>query len=322
MTQRNSVLPSVNGRQDASFLNYRSNPSHKQHHSADILWKNPPLKFPKKSCHLERRKRYLGEQRRDLFLGYEVSTPQLRETGKGNRPIEINEFVRSYVHKRESQLPLLKPSQRTLVQRNNIVPDCLFVSKRPREINLPTLEFTEEVIASRADPCLSSYFSVDMKKIYNLDGLSISKKQKKKSQSKANAKRIFPQKHKLCMPRETSKDLVFTSKARCSWRKELHETTTREVAGKVTHLWEKYVLGLISKQTAQWIANQCSTGEQRSRLIDFLDEKYNVEDVARDGAGTVFKILSINDDAVSPPFKREKQTIVDSEAMPTYSEEV
>lgn len=152
MTQRNCVLPSVNGRQDASFLNYRSSPSHKQHHSADILWKNPPLKFPKKSCHLERRKRYLGEQRRDLFLGYEVSTPQLRETGKGNRTIEINEFVRSYVHKRESQLPLLKPSQRTLVQRNSIVPDCLFVSKRPREINLPTLEFTEEVIASRADP--------------------------------------------------------------------------------------------------------------------------------------------------------------------------
>ena len=321
MTQRNSVLPSVNGRLDASFLKYRSSPSQKQHHFAtDIMWKNPSLKFPKKSCHLERRKRHLGEQRRDLdsFLGYDVSTSQLRETEKGNKAIDIDEFVRSYVHKRESHLPLLKPSQRTLVQRNNIVPDCLFTSKNPREINLPSLEFTEEVIASRADPCLSSYFSVDTKKIYKLDGLSISKEQKKKLKSKANAKRIFPQKHKLCIPSETSKELSFTSsRARCSWRKELHETNTGEVAGKVTHLWEKYVLGLISKQTAQWIANQCSTGEQRSRLINFLDEKYNVEDVARDGAATVFKILSINDDAVSPPDKREKQTIVDSEAMPT-----
>lgn len=245
------------------------------------------------------------------FLGYDISTPEMSKATKRNRAIDINEFVRSYVHIRESQLPPLKPSmQRSLVKRDNRSLNYLLTEKKPKEISLPPLEFTEQVISKRGDPCLSSYFSTDMKKLYKLKGLSISKQRKK---DRSEAKRVSPKKHRLCMPSETSKDeLNFPSKSKYSWRKEPEETNIDRQAGKSSHLWEKYVLGLISKQTAQWIANQCSTGEQRGRLISFLDEKYEIEDVEKDGTATVYKILSINDDAVSPP-RRDKQTMAESE---------
>ena len=310
MTQRNSSLPTVNGRRNSSFSEVDSRSSQKQrHYATEFLWKNPSLKFPRTPEQLERRKKHLDEER--SFLGYDISTPEMSKATKRNRAIDISEFVRSYVHIRESQLPLLKPPmQCSLVKRDNGSLNYLLTKKKPKEISLPPLEFTEEVISNRGDPCLSSYFSTDMKKLYKLKGLSISKQRKK---DRSEAKRVSPKEHRLCLPSKTSKDeLNFPSKSKYSWRKELEETNIDRQAGKSSHLWEKYVLGLISKQTAQWIANQCSTGEQRGRLISFLDEKYEIEDVEKDGTATVYKILSINDDAVSPP-RRDKQTMAESE---------
>ena len=309
MTQKHSSLPTVNGRRNSSFSKVDARCSQKQrHYATDFLWKNPSLKFPRTPEQLERGKEYLNEKR--LFLGCDISTPEMSKATKRNRAIDINEFVRSYVHIRESQLPPLKPpTQRPLAKRDNGSLDNLLTKKKPKEISLPSLEFTEEVISSRGDPCLSSYFSTDMKKLYKLKGLSISKQRKK---DKSDAKRILPKKHRLCMPSKTSKELNFAPKFKYSWRKEVEEKNIDSQVGKSSHLWEKYVLGLISKQTAQWIANQCSFGEQRGRLISFLDEKYEVEDVEKDGTATVYKILSINDDAVSPP-RKDKQTMVESE---------
>ena len=46
------------------------------------------------------------------------------------------------------------------------------------------------------------------------------------------------------------------------------------------------------------------------------DRKYRIEDVEKDGAATVYKILSINDDAVSP-IRKDKQTITGSQKLHT-----
>ena len=305
MTQKNSFLPAVKGGRISSFSKVAGACSlQKQRHSAtDFMWKNPSFKYPRRAVHMERRKSYFGEQQHnpELFPNYEISTPEDSEAAKRNRAVDINEFVRSYVHNRQSQLPPLRPPLRCLVKRSNILRDCFHAKKKSKEISLPPLKFTEEVIISRGDPCLSSYFTTDMKKLYTLKDLSISKQRQKKEKSKRNVKPILPQKHKLCMPGEASKEKGFPLKSKCFWRKELEEMNFEDQAEKSTHLWEKYVLGFISKQTAQWIANQCSTGDQRSRLISFLDEKYKIEDAEKDGSATVYKILSLNDDCVSPP---------------------
>ena len=268
---------------------------------------------------MEKRKRFLGElpHNSELFLTYDISTPEGGETksAERNRAIDINAFTLNYVHYRESQLAPLKLAQLSPSKRNSRSSECVFMKKKPKEVSLPPLKFTEEVINSRGDPCLSSYFSMDMKKLYKLKDLTISKQRKRKDSSKANGKRSLPQKHTLCMPCGYE-PTGFPSKSKYLWKKELEENNFLEdQAGKASHLWEKHVLGLISRQTAQWIANQCSKGEQRSRLISFLDEKYKIEDVERDGAATVYKILSINDDAVSPPVRKGEKTVVGSETI-------
>ena len=320
MAQRNSFLPAVNGGRASSFSMVRAvSSSQKQRYSAaEFTWKNPSTsKTQQRPDRMEGGRKCLGEQQSspESFLGYDISSPKMTERSKRNRAIEISEFVRGYVGNRESQLPPLKTPQRSLIKRNKRPPDCFFIKTKSKEISLPSLQFNDEVISCRGDPCLSSYFSTDMKKLYKLKDLPVCKQRKKKDKSKANAKGIFPQKHKLCMPSESSKQLSAVSNSKYFWRKELEEKNLVVQAGKSTHLWEKYVLGLISKQTAQWIANQCSTGEQRGRLISFLDEKYKIENAERDGTATVFKLLCINDDAVSPPNRRDKQTIVGSETL-------
>lgn len=46
------------------------------------------------------------------------------------------------------------------------------------------------------------------------------------------------------------------------WKKEIEENIFKMQVGKLVYLWEKYVLGFISKQIVQWIVNQCFIGEQ------------------------------------------------------------
>jgi len=176
-----------------------------------------------------------------------------------------------------------------------------------KDVSLPPLEFTDEVIRCRGEPCLSSYNSTDMEDLYKLKGHRNSRK-KRKAKSRTSSKSMgFPPQHKLCMSsKKISEDLSLSPEPSCSWKKELIKESIRPRPVKSTHIWEKYVLCLISKQTAQWTANQCCTGQQRSRLIDFLDEKYKIENnAAEDGTATVYKLLCINDDAISA-LKKDK----------------
>ena len=303
MSKTKSFLPAVRGGRISSVSRIAAKECQEQSYSiSDWMWKNPSLI---KCRHMERRKRNLGEPQNnpELFLGYKIWTSKIGENEKRNEAIDINPFVMNYVHDRQSQLALVK----SVSKRNSRSPECLFMKKEPKKILLPSLKFTEEVISCRGDPCLSSYFSTDMKKIYALGDLSINKDGKNKERRKVKKRHALPQKHGLYMP-SGNKEPAFRSKPKYNWRKKQDENDLpKDLPGKSTHLWEKYVLGLISRQTAQWIANQCSTGEQRGRLINFLDEKYKIEDVEKDGAATVYKILPINDNAVSP-VRKDKQT--------------
>lgn len=310
MTQRNSFLPSINGDRfsNSTAKSIAANSSQKQH-AVDVMWKNPSLKYPWKN-HRDKQITNLAElpNKSESFLGYDISTPEEDEITARNRAIYFNDFVKNYVHKRESEFPRFKPQQNSRAKRIQGKREWTFSKKNPKARSILPLEFTEEVIQSRGDPCLSSYFSQDMKELYKMKDLSISAKRRRNNDKslKSNNKRIQPRKHTLCMPDAKGNDVKLPSKSKSYiWRKENEENVFKNQVGKSTHLWEKYVLGLISKQTAQWIANQCSTGEQRGRLIGFLDEKYEIKDLETDGTATVNKILSINDDAITLP-KKEK----------------
>lgn len=74
-----------------------------------------------------------------------------------------------------------------------------------------------------------------------------------------------------------------------------------------TALWEQYALSLVSKNTAQWIANRCSSGENRNRLIQFLDDMYDI-DYEENGAISVRKLLDNDDDCITVQnIKRNEQ---------------
>lgn len=309
MTQRNSFLPSIKGGRFSSTSKAAVISSQKQHYATGLMWKNPSLKYAWENQR-NRRKRHLAQlpNKSELFLGYNISTPEVSEIPTKNATFYINDFVKNYVHKRELELPPVKPQQSPLVKAKMRTPECCYAKKTVKEVSSLPLKFTEEVVHCRADPSLSSYFSADMKELYKFKDLSISTKQRRKG----NSKRIVPQRHKLCMPDDKSKEMKLPRKSKYTWRKEIEENTFTNHVGKSTHLWEKYVLGLISKQTAQWIANQCSSGEQRGRLIGYLDEKYEIKDLEKDGTSTVNKILSVNDDIISLS-KKEKYV---SQAVP------
>lgn len=307
MTQRNSFLPSIKGGRFSSSSKAAAISSQKQHYATDIMWKNPSLKYPWETQSNKRKGNFAElPNKSEFFLGYNISTPEMSEIKSKTAAFHINELVKNYVHKRELELPPFKPQHRSLAKGKRSTPECCYAKKRLKEISILPLEFTDEVIHCRADPCLSSYFSTDMKELYKFKDLSIAtKRRRNKEKLKASSKRILPQKHKLCMPDGKNEGLKLPPKSKYAWRKEIEENTLKNHVGKSTHLWEKYVLGLISKQTAQWIANQCSSGEQRGRLIGYLDEKYEIKDLEKDGTATVNKILCINDDILSLP-KKEK----------------
>lgn len=311
MTGRNSFLPSINGGRFSSSSKAAAITSQKHHHTTDFMWKNPSLKYPWRKQKDRQKGNFAGlPNKPELFLGYDISTPiEMSEITARNRAIHVDDFVKNYACKKELELPSFNPQQRYLVKRKTRMPEFVCAKQKLKEISILPLEFTEEVIRCRADPRLSSYFSTDMKKLYKLKNLSISATRTTKDKSsKAGSKRILPQRHKLCMPDEKANSkLKLPPKSKYSWRKEVEENTFKNQVGKSTHLWEKYVLGLISKQTAQWIANQCSSGEQRGRLVGYLDEKYEIKNLEKDGTATVNKILSINDDALSLP-KKDKNT--------------
>lgn len=120
-------------------------------------------------------------------------------------------------------------------------------------------------------------------------------------------RRGFFLKYKLCILSEKDvKLLSILMKLKCFWKKEFVEDKIEFQVVKFIYVWEKYVLGLISKEIVQWIVNQCCMGEQRFRLIDFLDEKYEIEDVVKNGVVIVYKFLVINDDVIFLLVKKDK----------------
>ena len=308
---RNSFLPTINVRESSFYSKNNENASRE----LDVLWKTPSFKFPLRPAadYWERGNSRLGVHSNELslLLGHDglITAFPRGDTSKTKSVIDIDEFVKNYVHIRENQILSFETSNGVLLTRKPSTDFHRLSDKNnSKDLSLPPLEFTDEVIRCRGDPCLSSYHSTDMEDLYKLKSHRDSRK-KRNAKSRTSSKSMgFPPQHKLCMSsRKISEDLSLSPKPSCSWKKEPVEERIRPRPVKSTHIWEKYVLGLISKQTAQWIANQCCTGQQRSRLIDFLDEKYEIENnAAEDGTATVYKLLCINDDAISAPMKKDK----------------
>lgn len=304
-------MPTINVRENSFYSKNNENASRE----LDVLCKTPSLKFPLRSAadYRERGTRHLGVHSNELSLllghdGFITAFPR-GDTSKTKSFIDIDEFVRNYVHIRENQILSFETSNEVLLTRKPSTDFHRLSDKNnSKDVSLPPLEFTDGVIRCRGDPRLSSYNSTDMEDLYKFKGHRNSRK-KRKAKSRTSTKSMgFPPQHKLCMSsKKISEDLSLSPKPSCSWKKEPIKESIRPRPVKSTHIWEKYVLGLISMQTAQWIANQCCTGQQRSRLIDFLDEKYKIENnAAEDGTATVYKLLCINDDAISAPLKKDK----------------
>ena len=312
MDRRHPFLPFINGdRYSTSTAKRAANSSQKQPHAVDdVMWKNPSLKKPWKYQRETEESTKFGDlqYKSELFQGYNISTPEANEITTKNRAAYVKDFVKNYAYKRESEFPKFNSKHSSRLGKKQQAQEWTISKKNTKALCIPTLHFTEEVIQYMGDPNLSSYFSSDMKELYKIKDLSISPGRRKNNDKslKSSSRQVLTRKHALCMPDSKGSTLELPPKSKSFLRKkETEENILKTQVGKSTHLWEKYVLGLISKQTAQWIANRCSTGEQRGRLIAFLDEKYEIKDLEKNGAATVNKILSIDDDAITFP-KKEK----------------
>lgn len=218
----------------------------------------------------------------------------------------VEDFVKTYVDRRTLNSLDFPKSVRANEERN------LHAEKTGWPNYLLPLRFEEDVVYSRSEQKRephTSFHKADMTNLYKPKEM-VSKKGCTKSSEKERPahkpKSVFITKHQPCLPEDSCKE----SQDFCKIRKRLRanrvvEEKERKVnSTKSTHLWEKHVLGLMSRQTAQWIANQCSSGDQRERLIHFLDNKYLEDYQQNGGTAKVNKILEVNDDAICWPIKR------------------
>ena len=226
MTPRNSILPSIKGGRFSSSSKAAVISSQKQRFATSLMWKNPSLKHAWENQRTGRNWNLAQlPNRSQLFPSYENSTAETSEI----TTFHINDFVKNYVHKRELELPPVKRHQSSLVEEKMGTQECRYANKK---FSTLPLEFTDDVIRCRADPSLSSYSSADMKDLFNFKDLSISTKQRRsKEKLKGNSQRIVPQRHKLCMPDNKSKEMKLPRKTKYTWRKETEEITLTNQVG-------------------------------------------------------------------------------------------
>ena len=302
MAKRKSLLPFINVEQVTFSPNHYSIFNRKQCHKTESVWRNPALKSTRKQHSLER-KIFNAVDGRDrgckVCVASQMNSVPDTNSIQNSKFIDINDFVKTYAHNRI--LVPVKPQQSSVNPRKE--KERVDSRKKRKEGNLIPLKFTKEVISSRGDLRYSSYATIEMDTLYKMENLSISNTREKGGKSKGTFKRSLVQKHKLCMP-DIMKETKFTPKVEYSWKRGAEETRigTQQIA-KSTNIWENFVLGMMSKQTAQWIVNQCSSGEQRRELIRYLDEKHQIEDTEKEGTATVRKLIDITDDLVSPERK-------------------
>lgn len=160
---------------------------------------------------------------------------------------------------------------------------------KKQNIKMP-LHFTPEVINERSAPHLRSYPGPKADHLFTY------------TRTKSKPRKLKPlgiiSKHEVCLPHLSHERFPRPDP------RYLHSNGVGEEDELVfdipssTAFWEQYVLSLVSKRTAQWIANRCSAGEKRNHLIQFLDTMYKV-DFEEDGAMSARKLLENDDDCIT-----------------------
>ena len=227
----------------------------------------------------------------------------LHKTGPGSGPalyeLDIGSFLKTYIDRRTEDY--------TTDQRGCKIQRNIYDKKMSCPKYFVPLRFDEDVTFYRLEDqgrAKISFRDVDTTEIYRVDPKTF------RSKNERLARKARPvglvTKHGPCLPSEPQVSRGFQQAGkrpimeRVGSGKDLGMNTT-----KTTHLWEKHVMNLLSRRTAQWIANQCSSGEQRERLVGYLDYKYVDHYLDKGGASKVTKILDVNDDAICWPVKKK-----------------
>jgi hypothetical protein len=226
------------------------------------------------------------------------STPKTRNGRNTDKTKDCREYVRSYANNRI--LGCRQESESILLARRESK------EKKNTSTKMP-LKFTGDVINERSDRHLFSYPGTNSKAlfIYKKSHNKRTKQNKHATHGTHGTHGITPR-HQPCLPQVKSYSFVRPD-PRYLHTGQSHTPEGEDMLPEKTNsisIWEQYVLSLVSKTTAQWIANQCSTGEQRERLIYFLDDIYDEDEPEVSGAVSVRKLVDINDDCISVPKKR------------------
>ena len=229
---------------------------------------------------------------------------------------DIHSMTRNYVDRRIGEPASISNIILAVKSRKKKTENKVLDLKRTTE--MPPLQFSGEVLLSRSDPILLPYNSgANHRLIYSYKHIF-------PKENKSNETKIVPRKvneytstgkqhtrHTVCLPKGKQVTRFVASKPphRTAPAHHQDDTEVRNMDfNKTSHLWEKHVLGLISKKTAQWIASQCTKGEERERLVAFVDGKYDKEgETSSGGAMAVRKLLDINDDCLVIPKKKPNE---------------
>lgn len=147
---------------------------------------------------------------------------------------------------------------------------------------LPILSFEQEVLNKRTAPELQKYPGWPNHKLFEY--------KKYKTQPRKLKPIGIISIHETCLPLKKYNKFPRQIPRYLYKEKTLKDDMEFLDLPSSTEFWEQYVLSLVSKNTAQWIANQCTTGSKRDHLIQFLDEMYNI-DYYEDSAIKTRKLL-------------------------------
>ena len=169
---------------------------------------------------------------------------------------------------------------------------------------MPPLHFSKEVLKSRGCSVLLPFDpEARNKHIYSSKLISTSEgKNETKSIGRKTSKNIYTGKnlirHKGCLfQSDRSRNIIIMAskpRFRVNGTPNKIKNEKRRSANVTEHLWEKQALGLVSKNTAQWIVSRCTEGREQEKLASFLDNKYG----SKGETMAVRKLLDINDDCL------------------------
>ena len=80
------------------------------------------------------------------------------------------------------------------------------------------------------------------------------------------------------MKQEFDEILFSVAKTTRPCRSSVCKTEQPEKSTQPDSEWDEYVLALLSKSTAKWVSNELSSGPQQARLMNFLEDRYQVRE--------------------------------------------